>query len=205
LSDEPTIELIVKARTGNEVALEALLQRCLPSLKRWAHGRLPSAARGHLDTNDLVQEAALNAIRRLHAFEPRHVGAMQAFLRTSVINRIRDEIRRLGRRQPTELPEDLRSNEASPEELEIEARDYQLYRTALGRLHPRDRELVVSRIEAQWTSREIADRFGFPSVDAARMSVTRAMRRLIAFVAEQTTPGKPPAPRRAPRRRPKRR
>ena len=75
------------------MALEALLERCLPPLKRWAHGRLPARARGGLDTGDLVQEAAMHVLARLDKFEPRHVGAMQAYLRMSVINRIRDEIR----------------------------------------------------------------------------------------------------------------
>src|SRR3954465_14703004 len=96
LSDEPTIELVIKARAGDRMAVEALLQRCLPQLKRWAHGRLPASARGSIDTGALVQEAALHAIQRLDVFEPRHVGAMQAYLRTSVMNRIRDEIRRVG-------------------------------------------------------------------------------------------------------------
>src|SRR5450631_3147002 len=107
LSDEPTIELVVRARAGDRLAMEALLERCLPPLKRWAHGRLPAAMRGHLDTGDLVQEAALHAVGRLDQFEPRHVGAMQAYLRQSVINRIRDEVRRIGRNpHPLELPED---------------------------------------------------------------------------------------------------
>ena len=91
---------MVRAQRGDRGALEALLQRCLPSLKRWAHGRLPSAARGSLDTGDIVQEAALNALRRLDTFEPRNVGSMQAYLRQSVINRIRDEVRRIGRNPP---------------------------------------------------------------------------------------------------------
>ena len=87
--------------------MEALLQRCLPPLKRWAHGRLPAAARGRLDTGDLVQEAALHVLGNLGTFEPRHVGAMQAYLRQSVINRICDEVRRIGRQPPPlELPDD---------------------------------------------------------------------------------------------------
>ena len=95
LSDEPTMELVIRARGGDRMAVEALLQRCLPALTRWAHGRLPPAVRGSLDTGDLVQDAVLHTLQRLDSFEPRHVGAMQAYLRQSVINRIRDEIRNL--------------------------------------------------------------------------------------------------------------
>ena len=63
LSDEPTIELVLKARGGDRRAVEALLQRCLPNLRRWAHGKLPAYARESLDTGDLVQEAALHLLQ----------------------------------------------------------------------------------------------------------------------------------------------
>ena len=179
LSDEPTIELVVRARGGDRPAMEALLERCLPPLKRWAHGRLPAAARGRLDTGDLVQEAALHAISNLDTFEPRHVGAMQAYLRLSVINRIRDEVRRIVRNPPPlELPEDHPSDRTSPLEFAIQAEAYEHYRKALSTLTPKDRELIVARIEVQWSLPEIAHRFGMRTVDAARMAVNRAVKRL---------------------------
>ena len=55
LSNEPTLELVIRAQQGDRAAVEALLQRCIPALTRWAQGRLPPAARGSLDTGDLVQ------------------------------------------------------------------------------------------------------------------------------------------------------
>src|SRR5688500_3734305 len=179
LSDEPTIELVVKAREGNREAVEALLQRCLPQLKRWAHGRLPAAARGSLDTGDLVQETVLHVLRRLDTFEPRHVGAMQGYLRMSVINRIRDEVRKIGRQPaPVELPEELPSDLTSPLEAVVEQEAYDRYREALSQLNPRDREMIVARIEVQWSLAEIAQKFGMRTTDAARMAVSRALRRL---------------------------
>ena len=179
LSDEPTIELVIRARAGDRAAAEALLQRCLPPLKRWAHGRLPAAARGSVDTGDLCQDVALHVIRRLDTFEPRHVGAMQAYLRRSVINRIRDEVRRVGRQPaPVELPEDLASDRTSPLEAAIQAETYERYRGALTQLKSRDRKMIVARIEVQWSIGEIAQRFGMRTAEAARMAVTRALRRL---------------------------
>jgi RNA polymerase sigma factor (sigma-70 family) len=181
ISDEPTIDLVIKAQSGDAAAVEALLQRSLPSLKRWARGRLPAAARGHLDTGDLVQDAVFHAVKRLHAFEPRRVGAMQAYLRRSVLNRIRDEVRRVIRRPPpVELPEDLRAPDRSPLEQLIKAETYQHYRDALMRLKPRDRAVVVARLEAQWSTGEIQKKFAMPSDSAARMTVLRALRRLLA-------------------------
>ena len=181
LSDEPTIELVVKAQGGDRLAVEALLQRCLPQLKRWAHGKLPASARGSLDTGDLVQEAAMHVVQRLDVFQPRHVGAMQAYLRMSVINRIRDEIRRVGRHPaPVELPEDHPGDATSPLEVALQNESYERYRKALGNLKPRDREMVVARVEAQWSMGEIARQFGMRTVDGARMAVSRALKKLSA-------------------------
>ena len=181
LSDEPTIELVLQARGGDRMALEALLERCLPPLKRWAHGRLPAHARGSLDTGDLVQEAALHVLARLDKFDPRHVGAMQAYLRMSVINRIRDEIRRVGRRpEAVEFTDDTPGDATSPLEAAIRDEAYQRYRNALEQLRTRDREMVVARIEVQWSISEIAHRFGMASVDAARVAVSRSLKRLSA-------------------------
>jgi RNA polymerase sigma factor (sigma-70 family) len=168
--------------------VEALLERCLPSLKRWAHGRLPLAARGALDTSDLVQETALHVLRRLEYFEPRHVGAMQAYLRMAVINRIRDEVRRVTRHPPaSELLEEPASDLTSPLEGAIQAEAYDKYREALSTLDTRDREMVVARLEAQWSAQEIAQRFGLRTADAARMAVGRALRRLTKRLSAGST------------------
>jgi RNA polymerase sigma-70 factor, ECF subfamily len=183
LSDEPTIELVVRARTGDRQAVEALLQRSVPQLKRWAHGKLPPAARNNLDTGDLVQETVLHVLRRLDTFQPNHVGAMQAYLRQSVINRIRDEVRRIGRHPAScELPDDMASEEPSPEEQAVKAEAVSRYHEALGALSSRDRQLVVARIEAQWSYDEIATHFAMSTPDAARMAVSRALRRLMDSV-----------------------
>ena len=194
LSNEPTIELVVRAREGDRGAVEALLERCLPSLRRWAHGRLPPAARDSLDTGDLVQETVLRVLRRLDRFEPRHVGAMQGYLRMSVINRIRDEVRRVGRQPaPVELTEEPPSNRTSPLEGAIKGEAYERYRQALDDLSERDRELVVARVEAQWSLEEIAKRFAMPSNDAARMAVGRALRKLTEVIARRSVQPKPAA------------
>lgn len=185
ISDEPTIELVIKARDGDRLAVEALLQRCLPDLRRWAHGRLPAAARGNLDTGDLVQETVLHVLRRLDHFEPRHVGAMQAYLHQSVINRIRDEVRKVTRRPaPSELPGDLTADDTSPLETTVRREAYRRYRTALDGLSSREKAFVVARIEAQWSVSEIATHFGIKSVDAARMAVGRALKRLMKVLDE---------------------
>jgi RNA polymerase sigma-70 factor (ECF subfamily) len=176
---ESTIVLLDRVRAGDELALNALFERHLPLLRRWARGRLPAAARDLQDTGDLVQEALLNALRNLPTFEYRHEGALQAYLRQAVYNRIRDEVRRLGRRPPpVELTESREGDEASPLDLAIGQETAARYEAALERLREEDREAVIARVELGHSFEEIARLFDKPSSDAARMMVNRALMRL---------------------------
>ena len=56
VSNPPSLELLRRARAGDNSALDRLFQRYLPSLHRWAHGRIPRWARNSVDTADVVQE-----------------------------------------------------------------------------------------------------------------------------------------------------
>src|SRR5918999_4728567 len=102
--NESTFHLIERARAGDQQALERLFARHLKPLQRWARGRLPKFARDLADTDDLVQDTLLQTFKRIEGFEPRGVGALHAYLRQAVLNRIRDELRRKGRQpEATEL------------------------------------------------------------------------------------------------------
>lgn len=181
-SDE-TAALISRATSGDRSAAVELLERSLPSLRRWAHGRIPAGARGALDTCDLVQETALHTIARLDAFTPQHAEALRAYLRIALLNRIRDEARRLVRRpELVDLPEHVRCTRTTPLDYVLRADNRRRYRKGLAQLSPKNRGLVLARVERQWDVREIAQRFGFPTNDAARMAVTRALRQLMTIV-----------------------
>ena len=87
---------------------------------------------------------------------------------------------------PAELDADTPSDDSSPLEIAIAAETYDRFRAALMTLTPREREVVVARVEMQWSLADIAQRLEFPSVDAARMAVTRALRRLAAQMPGST-------------------
>jgi RNA polymerase sigma-70 factor (ECF subfamily) len=115
-----TRRLIERARAGDREAMDALFARCLPSLRRWASGRLPRWARDGTDTQDLVQETALRVFRRIGDFEAERPGALQAYLRQAVMNRIRNELRRVDRRgTATEVDSQLIDEGESPLEAAI--------------------------------------------------------------------------------------
>jgi RNA polymerase sigma factor (sigma-70 family) len=177
---ESTFELLALVREGDRSALERLFTRCLPPLRRWARGRLPSAARGALDTQDLVQDTILNSLRQLDHFESRHEGALQAYLRQAVLNRIRDEARRFSRRPAAaELTESQPAESASPLDIAIGRQGVARYEAALQRLRPADREAIIGRLELQYDYRELATILGKPNANAARVAVTRALARLM--------------------------
>jgi RNA polymerase sigma-70 factor (ECF subfamily) len=179
LSANATVDLLVRIKAGDRLALETLLARSLPPLRRWAHGRLPAYARGMLDTNDLVQDAVIKAMRRLDVFESRHQGALLAYLRTSVMNQIFDLIDQHARRgDRVELPDALAGDESSPLDRAIGSENLRRYEAALARLDAADREAIVARLEMQHAYDELAVILGKPSAAAARMAVTRAMKRL---------------------------
>jgi RNA polymerase sigma-70 factor (ECF subfamily) len=179
LSPETTVELLELARGGDHQALDRLLERCVPALRRWAHGRLPQAARSMNDTGDIVQDTIIAAMRRLEAFESRHQGALQAYLRQAVMNRIRDVIRQHKRRpEISGLSDGVEDEATSPLEAAIGAENLERYETALQRLKPADREAIVGRLEMLYGYDELATVLGRPSPAAARMAVTRAMKRL---------------------------
>ncbi len=176
---ESSFALVVRARTGDPDALNDLCTRYLPRLMRWAHGRLPAWARGALDTHDLVQDTLAQVLQRLPAFERRHEGAFQAYLRQALMNRVRDEIRRANRRAPSD-PLDSAKSASGPSPLEeaIGQEALERYEAALLRLRPEDREAIIVRIEMGHSYAEVAEALGKPSVAAAHMAVSRALVRL---------------------------
>ena len=98
---ESTARLIERAQAGDQEAIDRLLARHLQPLRRWARGRLPKWARDLAETDDLVQDTLLQTFKRIGDFECRGVGALQAYLREAILNRVRDELRRTSRRPST--------------------------------------------------------------------------------------------------------
>jgi RNA polymerase sigma-70 factor, ECF subfamily len=180
VSAESSFDLLIRAKRGDEGAMESLCVRYLPRLKRWAHGRLPGSSRGLLDTEDLAQEVLFRAIERVETFHPRHEGAFQGYVRQILLNRVRDEVRK-GQRRPTAAPLEEDQHEAvdpSPLEMAIGRQALDRYEAALGRLKDQDREMIVARLELGFSAAEIASEFGKPSAAAAQMAVSRALVRL---------------------------
>src|SRR5690349_1020404 len=136
-----TTQLLALARDGDRAARDRLFARFLPRLEAWSHRRLPHSARGLADTDDLVQVTLVRALNRLHAFEPQREGAFLSYLRTILLNVVREEIRRarplLRREEPGE---DLVAPSRSQLEVLIGAETMERYEEGLVRLPDEQRE-----------------------------------------------------------------
>lgn len=131
------------------------------------------------DTEDLVQETLVRTFNRIESFEYQREGALQAYLRQAVMNRIRDEFRRAGRHPgPEPLDENTMALDASPLEEAIGRQALERYEAALQRLRSDDREAIIARVELGASYDEMAQSLGKPSPDAARVAVGRALVRL---------------------------
>ena len=136
-------------------------------------------ARDLADTDDLVQDTLVQTFKRIEHFEPRRVGALQAYLRQAVLNRIRNELRRKGRQpQPPILMASKSRASNHPSNRRSVRRLLSATRAALQRLKPEEREAIIARVEMGYSFEELAEALGKPTPDAARKTAHRALVRL---------------------------
>lgn len=175
----PSLVLLTRMQEGDAGARDELVRRYWPRLERWARGRLPEGARDLYETGDLVQETMVAALERLGDFEPQHDGALLAYLRTAVVNRIRSLAGRARRRgQALELDSAIVDPGPSPLERAIGREALDRFERALERLRPEDRDAVHLKVELDLPYEEIATALGKPTITATRMAVSRALARL---------------------------
>ena len=179
-----TQELLQRAKTGDQIAIDALMARYRPRLERWASGRLPGYARSLLDTGDLVQETLVKALRVLDQIEGRGPGGFQAYVRQAILNRIRDQVRFARKRSAIEVPEDIEDGKPSPLESVIGADVLDRYERALVQLSEDERRLLHLRIELDFSYPEIGAVMQ-RSPDASRMAAQRALAKLARIMGHE--------------------
>jgi RNA polymerase sigma-70 factor (ECF subfamily) len=184
--DESTETLARRARDGDGPAVEALVRRVVPGLRRFARGMLPPSARAMVDTGDIVQDALVATLRRLPDLEVRNGGGLHAYLSQAVRNRVLDEIRRAQSRPRAEALRDETVDDApSPLEIAVGRETFRRYEEGLARIPAEDAEAIVSRVELGLPYAEVARAIGKPTPDAARMAVSRALLRLARWMAAE--------------------
>ncbi len=169
--------LLDRVRVGDARARSDLVARVEPLLRRFARGRLPGRLRSQEDTADLIQLTWLRVLDKLETIDVTEPGAFFAYLRTTLINALRESLRRQSR-SPVhpggshELGEDpaLASDE-------VAQADWLAWEQALAKLPPEQRGIVLMRFEFGMSFVEIAAELGETS-DGVRMKFNRILARM---------------------------
>ncbi|HKD99958.1 MAG TPA: sigma-70 family RNA polymerase sigma factor, partial [Planctomycetota bacterium] len=197
LAPEPseTARLLVRFHGGDAEAMHHLLERHLPWLRAEVRRQLGPVLRQKADTEDFVQDAAVNVLR----FSPRFVVAdehqFRALLARIVVNVVRHKYewftarrRRLAQERP--LPTDsvlhlggLECSGSTPSEHAARAEREALVRLGVELLDAAERDAIVLRDWEDLPFADVGRELGV-SEDAARMRYARAVRRLSEIVAQ---------------------
>ena len=181
---ESTATLLNKVKKGDDQARNRLCSIYLPMLQRWAHGRMPDYARDLAETDDLVQSSLIKALDKIDDFKSQHEGAFLAYLRTTLLNQIRDEIRRYSRQgiHNTSINENKLPNQANALEQAVGSEVLERYERTLLTLGDTARQAIILRVEFGFSYPEIAAAMDLSSANTARMSVSRALHRLATLM-----------------------
>ena len=85
---QETEALLEQAAAGDSLARERLLQRHRPRLREFVEAHLDPALRARLDASDVVQEAQMEAARRLPDFLSRRPMPFRVWLRKTAYERL---------------------------------------------------------------------------------------------------------------------
>jgi len=171
--DPSDLELVERARSGDDAALGALAQRHHAAAYRVALGFV------HEDdlAQDVVQDAFLKAFRALGGF--RADASFRTWLLTITANEAKGALRKKGRRRETALDEagEIGSEEGGPAHDAIVRQEASRARTMLEQLPEKQRLSVTLRVDEGLSFKEIGEVIG-SSEGAARVNYFHGIRRL---------------------------
>jgi len=177
---DSTCGLFFRAKHGDLEAREKLWKKLRDRLCRYAHGKLPRRLRSLVETEDVVQDALTQTLRRIDLFDPKHSGAFGVALFVTMKRCLIDQHRRASRQPaPGETATSLVAEGPSPMEEAIEKEKLERVITARFKLSEEDQALLTARLDLDLGYPDVAQLFGKPSPDAARVAVQRAIGRLV--------------------------
>jgi RNA polymerase sigma-70 factor (ECF subfamily) len=194
-ASEPGPEaLLQRARAGDGEALGKLLEAYRPYLMLLARTQIGRRLQGKADASDAVQEAFLGAYRDFGQFRGDSERAFLAWLRQVLASVLANLVRhyqgtqrrdvRLEQQLAVELEQSsaalnlpLRAPASSPSQQAEKREQGVLLATALERLEPEDRELLVLRHLEGLSFPQVARRMG-RTLDSVKKRWPRALARL---------------------------
>jgi len=194
-------ELLNRMKNGDEKALAALFSRQRDRLLRMVTFRMDPRLQGRVDAEDILQEAYLDAVKRMRHFEDDHSASFFVWLRLVVSQTLIDVHRRhLGTRKrdadrdvalhgprwsqttSVSLAANLLGRYTSPTLAARRAEVGERLREALEGMDRLDREVLALRHFEELTNSEVAEELGIQQ-KAASIRYVRALRRLRSILA----------------------
>jgi RNA polymerase sigma-70 factor, ECF subfamily len=192
---------MARAAQGEQRAWELLLDRYRDRLRRMVALRLDRRLQGRVDASDVIQEASLEAVRRLPEYLKNPKMPFYLWLRFLTGQRLieqhrihlgakaRDVLRELALYQgalpqtsSAALAAQLLGRLTSPSEAAIRAERRTLMQEALNSMDPTDREVLALRHYEQLSNSEVASVLGLEK-SAASKRYARAVVRLKEILA----------------------
>ena len=206
--NQDTDKLIRRARDGDTEATEQLLVRHRERLRKMVAMRLDKRLAARVDPSDVLQEAMVDASRRLPEYLSQPSRPFYPWLRQIAWDRLIDlhryhidaekrTVLREDRWSPTlneesvcELADQLVASDTNPSRQMMRAEMYARVRAVLKQLYPHDRELLVLRHLEQLSVREIADVLGISesTVTTRHLRALQRLRRLLGDELGESVP-----------------
>jgi RNA polymerase sigma-70 factor, ECF subfamily len=196
LSESMLQQLAGDAARGDQQAWRQLLEALRPRLRKMIALRIDRRVQGRVDPSDVIQEACIDAARRLQDYIANPTMPFFLWLRLLAGQRLVEQHRRhlgakardVGREVQTYhgsfpettitvLAEQLLSEQPGPSSEAIQAEQSSRLHAALAALDPIDREILALRHFEQLTNAEAAAALGLDTSTASKR-YTRALVRL---------------------------
>ena len=185
-SDEPSglRDLTARAASGQQAAIEALLEQIRPMVLRYCRARLGQISGHYHIADDVAQEVCIAVLSALPRY--RDMGRpFASFVFGIASHKVADALRNAARLAiPTEDLPDGPDSRPGPEETVVAYIEAERARALLARLPVHQRELLVLRVLTGMSAEETGHALGM-SPGAVRVAQHRALARLRAIAREE--------------------
>ena len=193
-----TAELLQAAREGNPAAVDRLLDRHRESLRRMVAARVYGGVARRVDASDIVQDALVEANRRLSEYLREPQLPFHAWLRGLARDRLVDTFRRqlaakcdVGREESlaagdatwTGPGREFADSELTPAAMLLKQEFQKRFLAALEQLPEEARDVILMRHSEHLTNSQVAELLGM-SEAAAGMRYLRALRQLKSILGD---------------------
>ncbi len=199
---QPTEELLVQAKGGDDSAVNALMDRHRNSLRQLIRLRLDARIQKRIDVSDVIQDVLVEANRRLATYMDNPIMPFHLWLRQIAKDRIIDAHRRhrvsakrsVDREQGLRIPRGhdqssiqlasfLGDGGLTPAAVALQKEMAQKVEEAISRMDDKDCEIIMMRHYEHLSNQEIGKILGLTE-PAASMRYLRAIRRLKTMIQE---------------------